>query len=206
MYRIALFAAFIALTSTSQALAQTTESPFGPGKVEASIIPGGGLFFTEGKDTQGPSFGNYDLGGSITVNINRYVGFEGEVSGGLGVSQSLDFNGASLTDTRTPHLLNYSGNVIVHLARGPVVPYATGGVGGLSLFERAELGINDTETFLTGNVGGGLKWYASNGRWGLRGDYRFVATQSKDTAPAFFGQDTRYGHRVYGAVVINAVR
>ena len=39
MYRIALFAAFIALTSTGQALAQTPESPFGPGKVEASIIP-----------------------------------------------------------------------------------------------------------------------------------------------------------------------
>jgi hypothetical protein len=51
-----------------------------------------------------------------------------------------------------------------------------------------------------------VKWYAANGRWGLRGDYRFIATQSKDTAPAFYGQDTRYGHRVYGAVIINAVR
>jgi len=204
MYRIALFAAFIALTSTGQALAQTTESPFGPGKVEASIIPGGGLFFTEGKDTQRPSFGNYDLGGSITVNINRYVGVEGEVSGGLGVSQTLDFNGASLTDTRTPHLLNYSGNVIVHLARGPVVPYATGGVGGLSLFERAELGINDTETYLTGNVGGGIKWY--HGRVGVRGDYRFIVVQSQDDAAAFFGQETRYGHRVYGGIIVNVTR
>ena len=55
-----------------------------------------------------------------------------------------------------------------------VVPYVTGGVGGLSLFERASLGINDTETFLTGNVGGGVKWYAPNSRWGLRGDYRFL--------------------------------
>ena len=34
----------------------------------------------------------------------------------------------------------------------------------------------------------------------------FMTTQSKDDAPAFFGQDTRYGHRVYGAVIINAVR
>ena len=58
---------------------------------------------------------------------------------------------------------------------------------------------------LTGNVGGGVKWYAPDSRWGLRADYRFIATQSKDTAPAFFGQDTRYGHRVYGAVIINAV-
>ena len=59
--------------------------------------------------------------------------------------------------------------------RSSVVPYVTGGVGGLSLFEKASLGINDTETFLTGNVGGGVKWYT--GRWGLRGDYRFIAVQ-----------------------------
>ena len=193
--RTALFTAFIALTGTTPALAQ--------GTVEASIIPAGGIFFTEGKDTHAPSFGNYALGGSITVNFNRLVGVEGEVSGGIGVSQSLDFNDVS-TDTRTPHLLNYSGNVIVHVANGPVVPYVTGGIGGLSLFEQADLGINNTETFFTSNVGAGLKWYS--GRFGLRGDYRFIAVQSKDTAPAFFGQETRYGHRVYGGVVISVAR
>ena len=68
------------------------------------------------------------------------------------------------------------------------MPYVTGGVGGLSLFEQARaVGIDGTETFLTGNVGGGVKWYA--GRWGLRGDYRFIAVQSKDDAPAFFGRE-----------------
>jgi len=51
-----------------------------------------------------------------------------------------------------------------------------------------------------------VKWYAPNGRWGLRGDYRFMAVRSDESAPVFFGQDTRYGHRVYGAVLINAVR
>ena len=60
--------------------------------------------------------------------------------------------------------------------------------------------------FLNGNVGGGVKVYAPNGRWGLRADYRFIAVRSKDDAPDFFGQDERYGHRVYAAVVINAVR
>ena len=203
--RTALLTAFVAVVGVSPALAQTTESSSsGPGKVEASIIPGGGIFFTEGKDSHAPSFGNYDLGGSLTVNVNRYVGIEGEVSGGLGVSQSLDFAGASLTDTRTPHLLNYSGNLIVHVARGPVVPYVTGGVGGLSLFERADLGVNDTETFFTGNVGAGVKWYS--GRFGIRGDYRFIAVQSNDNAPAFFGQETRYGHRVYAGIVLNVAR
>jgi hypothetical protein len=102
-------------------------------------------------------------------------------------------------------MLNYSGNVVVSAANGSsVVPYVTGGVGGLSLFERASLGIGDTTTFLTGNVGGGVKWYT--GRLGLRGDYRFVGVQSKDDAPVFFGRENRYGHRVYGAVLINIGR
>ena len=57
-----------------------------------------------------------------------------------------------------------------------------------------------------GNVGGGVKWYAPNNRWGLRGDYRFSATRSKDDAPVFFGRETRYVHRVYAAVIINTVK
>ena len=170
-YRTAILASVIALAGANHAFAQ--EAAPGPGTVEVSVIPGGGTFFTEGSDSQGPSFGNYDLGGSVTVNFNRYVGIEGEVSGALGVTQSLDFNGTSLNDVKTPHMLNYSG-------------------------------ITDTETFFTGNVGGGVKWYS--GRWGLRGDYRFIAVQSKDDAPAFWGQETRYGHRVYGGIILNVVR
>ena len=85
-----------------------------------------------------------------------------------------------------------------------MVPYLTGGVGGQTQFERRVLTVNDSTTFLTGNVGGGISWYA--GRWGLRGDYRFIAVQSKDDAPAFFGQETRYGHRVYAGVLLNVAR
>ena len=203
-YRPLVITAVVGMLGSAHALAQTRESSPGPGRVEATIIPGGGTFFMEGKDSKGPSFGNYDLGGSVTVNFNRYVGIEGEVSGALGIAQDLDISGATLADTRTPHLLNYNGNLIVHVARGSVVPYVTGGVGGQTLLERSGLGINDTETFLTGNVGGGLKWYG--GRWGLRGDYRFITIQGKDDAPSFWGQDTRYGHRVYGGVILNVVR
>ena len=192
----------VGLLGTGQAYAQ--ESAPGPGAVVVTIIPGGGTFFTEGKDTNGPSFGNYDLGAGVAVNINRYVGIEGEMSGALGVSQNLRIGGSTLS-TRSPDLLNYSGNLVISAPnRSSVVPYVTGGVGGLSLFEKASLGINGTETFLTGNVGAGLTWYA--GRWGLRGDYRFVAVQSKDDAPVFFGRENRYGHRVYGGVVLNAGR
>jgi len=201
--RIALLAALIGLVSVSSAQAQTREAAPGPGTVEVTIIPGGATFFTEASDTDGPSFGNYDLGGSVTYNFNRYVGVEGEVSGLLGISQNLDF-AAGTVDVTTPHFLNYSGNVIVSSAHGSVVPYATAGIGGLNLFEKAEVGVADTSSFLTTNVGGGVKWYA--GRWGLRGDYRFIAVQSQDDAPAFFGQETRYGHRVYGGVILNVVR
>jgi Outer membrane protein beta-barrel domain len=180
------------------------ESASGPGTVVVTIIPGGATFFTEGKDTKGPSFGNYDLGGSVEVNFNRYVGVEGEVSGALGVKQDLQL-GALTSNIKSPNLVNYSGNLVVSAAnRSSVVPYVTGGVGGLTLFDTAPLGITDTETFLTGNVGAGVKWF--NGRWGLRGDYRFIAVRSKDDAPSFFGQETRYGHRVYGGVLINAGR
>jgi hypothetical protein len=169
----------------------------GPGRVEVSVIPGGAVFFTENTGAQEPSFGNYDAGAAVTVNFNRYIG-------AFGVTQSLPFGGVT-SDQRPPHMLNYSGNLVVSApTRRSIVPYATGGVGGLSVFERASLGITDTQTFFTGNVGGGVKWYA--GRWGLRGDYRFIGVQSKDDASAFFGQDTRYGHRVYGAVLLNVAR
>jgi hypothetical protein len=199
---IAVVFAFVGIIGTSQAYAQ--EAGPGPGLVELSIIPGGGLFFTEDKNATEPSFGNYDLGGALAVNFNRYVGIEGEVSGALGIEQGLQSGGFS-SDIKTPNLLNYSGNLVLSAAnRSPVVPYLTGGVGGLTLLETAGLGINQAETFLTGNVGGGLKWFA--GRWGLRADYRFIGVQSKDEAPAFFGRETRYGHRVYGAVIVNLVQ
>ena len=196
--------ALIGFAGASQVYAQDTSAP-GPGTVAVTIIPGGATFFTESSNAKGPGFGNYGLGGAVTLNFNRWVGVEGEVSGDLGVVQNLQISGAT-SNLKSPNLLNYSGNVIVHAPnRSAFTPFAIGGVGGLTLFDNATLGISKTDTFLTGNVGGGVEWF-SNGRWGLRGDYRFIAVRSKDDASSFFGQDTRYGHRVYGGVVINAVR
>ena len=101
--------------------------------------------------------------------------------------------------------MNYSGNLVISAPnRTSVVPYLTGGVGGLTMFERTGLTASDAETFFSANVGAGVSWYA--GRWGLRGDYRFIAVQSKDDAPAFFGSEDRYGHRVYGGVLLNLGR
>jgi Outer membrane protein beta-barrel domain len=172
------------------------------GSVVVTIIPGGATFVTEGKNSNGTSFSNYNLGGSVVGNINKYVGVEGEALGALGISQSLT---GYASDTKTPNMLSFNGNVVVSAANhSSLVPYVTGGVGSASVFEKAELGINATETFLTGNVGGGLKWYS--GRWGVRVDYRFIAIKSKDDAPAFFGTDNRFAHRVYGGLLVNLGR
>ena len=200
---IAAFVAVVAVAGATNAVAQETGP--GPGSVVVTIIPGGATFFTEAKDNpQGPSFGNYDLGGSVALNFNRYIGIEGEVSAAIGVNQTLDFASGAV-DQKPPHQLNYTGNLVVSLPTATsVVPYVTGGVGGLTVFERSGLGVNDATTFFTSNVGGGVNWYA--GRWGLRGDYRFIAVQSKDDAPAFFGQETRYGHRIFGGVLLNVRR
>jgi hypothetical protein len=198
---IATLVVGLSLLSAPEVFAQDDQQ--GPARLEVAVIPGGGTFFMQ--KGAGPSFGNYDLGGSVTYNFNRVVGVEGEVGGTLGVTQDLKAGG--FTDSvKTPNIINYSGNVVIHApTHSAVVPYVTGGVGGFSLLKNADLGIGDTTTLFTSNVGGGVKWYAN--RWlGLRADYRFISAASKDDAPTFFGQDTRYGHRVYGAVVINAIR
>src|SRR5437870_520417 len=112
--------------------AQAQESAPGPGTVNVTVIPGGAAFFLEQKDTKEPSFANYGLGAAVDVNFNRYVGVEGEVTGALGVTQALQL-ATGRSDRKTPNLLNYSGNLVIHAAnRSAVTPYVTGGVGGLT--------------------------------------------------------------------------
>ena len=200
---LATFLTVAALGAATPVFAQDAAS--GPGKVVITVIPGGATFFTEAEDNPlAPAFGNYELGGSVAVNVNRYVGVEGEISSGIGVSQTLELGSATF-DGRSPDLLNYSGNLVVSVPNeSSVVPYVTGGVGGMTMFDRDGLTAGGNETHLTGNIGGGVAWYA--GRWGLRGDYRFIAVQSKDDAPVFFGREERYGHRIYGGVLLNIGR
>jgi len=199
---IAVLIVGMSLAGANAARAQETNA--GPGTLEVTVVPGGGTFYTS--SNQGPSFGNYTLGAAVAYNINRIVGIEGEVAGALGIAQNLQF-AAITSNQKGPDQLNYSGNLVLSVpTHSAFVPYAAAGVGGLTTFSRASLGITSTDTSLTGDVGGGVKWYAGNGRWGLRGDYRFIAVRASNDATAFFNQDTRYGHRVYGAVIINAVR
>jgi hypothetical protein len=201
--KLAVIFTMAAIVGGGRAYAQDVNP--GPGTVEVTLIPGGATYFTD--HNNGTPFTNYNVGAALAYNFNRIVGVEGEVGGSLGVSQALTLAGVSTTGRKTPNILSYTGNVVVAIpSHSSVVPYAAAGIGGLSMYQRPELGVLTTDTYLTSNVGGGVKWYGSNGRWGLRGDYRFEATRSNATPSAFFGPTDRFGHRVYGAVVINAVR
>jgi outer membrane protein with beta-barrel domain len=185
--------------------ASAQERGLGPGRVEIGAFPGGGMFFTKTSNGNEPEFGNYALGGSFTFNLNRWVGFEGEGGGTIGVHQSFDFANATYTDQRSPNTWMYQGNVVVNPIGNDrsLFPYVTGGLGGTTLCPCAdaeELGINTYETFLTGNMGAGVKWFSTN-HVGFRGDYRFFIVRKSETAPQFFGNETRYGHRVQGGMV-----
>lgn len=199
----AILVAVTALTGATVASAQEITAAR-PGKLEVTVAPAGGTFFLSKNNL--PSFGSYTLGGTVTYNVNRIVGVEGEVNGSIGVAQDLAFGGTT-SNVKTPDTLNYTGNVVLSVpTHSAVIPYLTGGVGGQTVYERAELGINGTQTFLTGNAGAGIKWYAPNGHWGLRADYRFIVVRANDDSPAFFGQDARYANRVYVGAIINAIR
>ena len=86
----------------------------------------------------------------------------------VGVHQTLDFNGYTLSDQHTPNMFAYTGNVAVSPwgSSRRFVPFVTGGLGGLTMFDsqEANLGVTSTTTFLTGNVGGGAKWFANRSR------------------------------------------
>jgi opacity protein-like surface antigen len=186
-------AVLIAATASAQ------EMGAGAGRIEIGMFPGGGLFFTESSNGAEPGFGNYAYAGALQFNLSKWLGVEGEFGGGIGVKQNLKFN--SLEKQNAPCVYAYSGN-LVYAPGGKdraLVPYVAGGVGGLTLLKTSEvanLGLTSNETFLTGNAGGGLKWFVTQ-RVGVRADYRLLTVRHKDTAPAFFGQDkdNRYAHR-----------
>lgn len=193
----------LVMTALGAGVASAQERTAGAQRWEVTGFPGGGIVFTKGSSDSGEAdFGNYALGGSLTYNWNQYWGIEGEVGGAFGVDQRIQFAGRnSIGDASPPNMLAYNANAMFYPLKNDrrFVPYVTGGVGGLTMFQKEEVGFDDDETFFTSNVGGGVKWYF--GRWGIRGDYRFFAINSKDDAPAFFGRDDRYGHRVYGGLI-----
>jgi hypothetical protein len=190
----------------SAGIAYSQERATGAGRFEISALPGGGMFFASSDNKAEPEFGSYVVGGAFGYNVNRWVGIEGEAGNLVGIKQRVTFNGATYEDQHTPCMFGYTGNLVVNPwgSDRPFVPFVTGGLGGLTMLdtdEVANLGITSKTNFLTANMGGGLKWFASR-HWGVRSDYRLVLVDGKETAPAFFGRDSiRYGHRVSAGLV-----
>jgi outer membrane protein with beta-barrel domain len=194
-------AAFIAIATAAYA----QERP-GAGRIEITGFPTGGMFFTSAANEREPYFGTYAVGGSFTYNLNRSIGFEGEIGNAVGVNQDLTFGDQVLNNQRSPSMYTYTGNVVFNPIgndRG-LVPYTTAGVGGITLVDNSEtaaIGVTANTTYFAGNAGGGLKWYFHR-YLGVRGDYRLIMVSDKSTAPEFFGQrEVRYGHRVYGGLL-----
>jgi len=177
----------------------------GTGRFEVGAFPGGAMFFTASEQNNGTNFGNYALGGSFTFNLNRWVGLEGEGGGAVGIRQDFTMGSTPFANQRTPNMWSYGGNVVISPGGGnrSIVPFAIGGLGGLTVCpcgDANNLGITKYNSYLTGNVGGGLKWFSSH-HFGVRGDYRFFMVKNNDTAPLFLSNQNRYGHRVQAGLV-----
>jgi hypothetical protein len=128
-----------------------------------------------------------------------------DLTAGAGRFEIGAFPGGAMFFTETPGMWMYSGNLVVnpHGNDRALVPYATAGIGGLTMCPCGDveaLGISAYETYLTGNAGLGLKWFSTQ-HFGVRGDYRFFAVKNKETAPWFFGNENRYGHRVQAGLI-----
>jgi len=193
----------VALIGAATASAQETAAR--AGRFEIGAFPGGAMFFTQSSNGNEPEFGNYALGASFAYHVSPWIGIEGEGGGTIGITQTLQLGSQTVSDRRSPNTWGYNGNMIVSPwgSNRAFVPYGTIGIGGLTMSphgDAASLGLVDHETYLTGNFGGGMKWFSTHG-FGVRADYRMFVINGKDTAPAFFGNETRYGHRVQAGLV-----
>src|SRR5258705_11364355 len=157
---IALVLGLFVMGNAHRAFAQ--DAAPGPGTVEATVMPGGAMFFTSRSGASG--FGDYTLGGAVTYNISRVIGLEGQVSGSIGISnRSLRLAGrvncpvlavgasACILSGRAPNMLDYSGAVVVSMPTHRwFIPYATRGAGGPTDFGPPPAGTNLTPTILVG--------------------------------------------------------
>jgi hypothetical protein len=206
MERRTVLTAAVMATLVCAGRVSAQESARRAGSVVVTVIPASATFFTQGKSGKEPGFTTYAPAGDVELYLSRYVSVEGEVGGGIAVSQEL-LSAVGTSHRTSPGLVTYSGNIVVMApSDGSLAPYLTIGAGGLTVLQTSALGIASSKTFVTGNVGAGVKWFNATSRWGVRADYRFIAVRADDQAPAFFGQETRYANRAYGALLVNVGR
>lgn len=188
------------------AVASAQGSDAGAGKLETGFFPGGGVFFVGGDDDLEVNFNTYNIGGYLSWYLNRVMAIEGELGFGIGLAQDVVYMNRVVRHAQVPGTVNANGNVVVFPMGSDrlLAGYVTGGGGLLTLQDRVstrQFGLTESESFLTANVGGGLKILrAGSGlkQWGARIDYRILSVNSKDDAFPFFARSKRrMGHRIY---------
>ena len=181
--------------------------------MDVGLFPIGGTFFVGGDGDNEVDFNVYTTGGHLTYFISDRVAVEGELTISFGLSQDITFHNETVFHSQIPNVWSYTGNVLFFPggAGGRRLPYyIAAGVGALSLQSRdltGPLGYDQEtvgfETFMTENIGGGVKILQSAvPNWSFRVDYRYLIVNSDDSAPAFFAREkTRGGHRIYFGVL-----
>ena len=179
----------------------------GAGKTDLSIVPAGWVSFAEADDQPEPGFGEYVIGANFSFAPLSWMGVEAELLAGLRRSQELKFGSIRTLDSKSPPVFMDAVNLVIPIIgdQRAIVPFVTAGIGETTINRTRDVGQADTETFFTGNFGGGVKWY-STGRWGFRVDYRYFAIRSEAQAPGtFFGKEMRKAQRVTGAIVVKLI-
>ena len=127
----------VALLAAGTAYAQ--EAGAGGGRFEIGAFPAGGFAFVESENGAEPDFTNFAVGGSLTANLNHWLGVESEIGWAPGMHQRVSFNAQTFDDQHTPCMFGYNGSVVVSPFGNNrrLVPYASGGLGGLTLLDIA---------------------------------------------------------------------
>jgi hypothetical protein len=193
--RIGSFVVVATIAGSATALAQTP-------RIDMAFYPSGHMVSTAGEAAGQPEFRSLAPAAAVAGNLSSFFAVEAEVTAALGVTQQLN----GLGRTKSPTMAGYSGNLIANLAPNATVqPYLAVGVGQMRMFKAAALDIAQPETVETANAGGGVK--VMFGRWGLRGDYRFVGMSSTaENASGFFGSDVRHAHRISLGFIVSPGR
>ena len=204
MVRHFLLAVYLVVCATTGLFAQER---VGASRIEGGVYPAGAMFFSNGANDSEPGFGAYSIGGWTGYNVNRHFGLVGEFGLGLARTQDFDFASGRFDSVKSPYVATYSGNGVWH-PRGndrAVAPYLTAGLGALTLYKTngaKSLGLTTDPTYLSGNVGGGVKWYLDR-NWGVQADYRLLAAKGRENGTPFFGLNhNRFGHRIAWNIVL----
>jgi len=179
----------------------------GAGKTDLSIVAGGWISFAAPDRSPEPSFGEYVIGGNVSFAPLPWMGVEAELLAGLRRSQQLKFGSTRTVTTKAPPVFMDAVNLVIPFLgdQRSVVPFVTAGIGETTINRLRDVGQADTETFFTGNVGGGVKVYSS-GRWAYRVDYRYFLIRSEDQAPGtFFGREERKAQRITGSLILKLI-